>query len=154
MGTDMVKVIGCYFKAIEVNKDKRGHLSEVYREDWFKEMDIRPRMCYVSVTKPGEVRGPHMHRYQTDYFCFSGPGDFKLYLWDQNGNYGQFVVGESNPTFVIVPPGVVHGYKNISDFNDGLVINLPNQLYKGLDKSEEVDEVRFEDSDESPYVID
>ena len=46
-------------------------------------------MAYVSVTKPGVIRGPHEHVNQTDMFVFVGPGEFELHLWDRR---------ESSPT--------------------------------------------------------
>jgi dTDP-4-dehydrorhamnose 3,5-epimerase len=61
-------------------------------------------------------------------------------------------VGENNPSLVIVPPGVVHGYKCISDI-DALSINLPSKLYKGIQKADEIDEIRWEKRKDSPYVI-
>jgi dTDP-4-dehydrorhamnose 3,5-epimerase len=61
-------------------------------------------------------------------------------------------VGENEPTLVIVPPGVVHGYKCIST-EPGLVINLPDKLYKGEGKNEEVDEIRWEGRADSPFKI-
>jgi len=47
---------------------------------------------------------------------------------------------------------VVHAYKCVSKTN-GYVINLPNKLYKGKDKKEEIDEIRWEDNPDSPYKI-
>jgi len=61
-------------------------------------------------------------------------------------------VGASNPALVIVPPGVVHGYKCVSA-EGGMSINLPDKLYKGEGKVEEVDEIRWEDRKDSPYKI-
>jgi dTDP-4-dehydrorhamnose 3,5-epimerase len=52
---------------------------------------------------------------------------------------------------VVVPPGVVHGYKNISD-RDGMVLNYPDKLYKGWGKKEEVDEIRHEDKEDEFYL--
>lgn len=54
---------------------------------------------------------------------------------------------------VVIPPGVVHGYRNISG-EDALVINLPNRLYRGEGKAEDVDEIRHEDDPDSPYRFD
>jgi len=51
-----------------------------------------------------------------------------------------------------VPPGVVHGYKCVSA-EGGMSINLPDKLYKGEGKVEEVDEIRWEDRKDSPYKI-
>ena len=118
----------------------------------------KPRMGYISQTLPGISRGPHAHREQTDYFVFLGPGDFKLFLWDPRedspsaGKKQVVVVGQSNPQSALVPPEVVHGYKNISDV-PGLVLNFPDRLYAGEGKREPVDEIRYEDVDDHPYVM-
>ncbi|MBD3360084.1 MAG: dTDP-4-dehydrorhamnose 3,5-epimerase [Candidatus Buchananbacteria bacterium] len=137
-------------------EDERGWLTEVYRND---EMDYQPVMSYVSVTKPGVSRGPHEHKEQTDFFVFVGPGDFALYLWDNretSETYGQnqiVEVGEKNPVAVLVPPGVVHGYKCISE-KPAYSINLPDKLYAGEFKKSEVDEIRWEHDQNSPFKID
>ena len=60
--------------------------------------------------------------------------------------------GENNPVLAIVPPGVVHAYKCISDEN-AWCINLPDKLYKCEGKKEEVDEIRWENKEDSPYKI-
>ena len=146
---------GVIVKKLEKYEDERGWLSEVFRND---ELDYQPAMSYVSVTKPGKARGPHEHVNQTDYFAFLGPGSFEIHLWDKrkdsetNGEYVKIEAGEDNPSLIIVPPGVVHGYKCVSDI-DGYSINLPDKLYKGEDKKEEVDEIRWEDDTNSPYII-
>jgi dTDP-4-dehydrorhamnose 3,5-epimerase len=62
-------------------------------------------------------------------------------------------VGASNPTAVIVPPGVVHAYRCVSDI-PALVLNAPNQLYAGKGKKEKVDEIRHENITDSPFVLD
>ena len=138
--------------------DARGWLIELFRQDQL-DAGCLPVMAYLSQTLPGIVRGPHEHRRQADYFAFVGPGDFKLYLWDTRadrptgGNRLTVVAGESNRLSVLVPPGVVHAYKNISQV-PGLVFNAPNQLYAGWEKKEPVDEIRHEDLPDSPFVLD
>lgn len=59
-------------------------------------------------------------------------------------------VGEENATAVVVPKGVVHGYKNIGSV-DGMVINCPNRLYMGSGKQEPIDEIRHEDDPNTIY---
>jgi len=140
------------------NTDNRGWLIELFRKDQI-ENDIFPQMSYISLTYPGIARGPHEHREQTDYFCFLGPSTFRLLLWDTRKNsstYGNMMIlkiGESDPKIVIVPPGVVHAYKNIGE-KPGLVINLPNKLYAGWNKKETVDEIRYEGDSNSPFKVD
>ncbi len=142
-------------KKLNNYEDDRGQLTEIWRSD---ENNFVPQMSYVSMTKPGVIRGPHEHVYQSDGFVFLGPGDFKLYLWDRrsdsstNGEAMELEVGANNPCFVIVPPGVVHGYKCISEVL-AMSINLPDKLYKGLNKEEEIDEIRWEEQEDSPYKI-
>ena len=136
-------------------EDERGWLKEIYRAD---EHDFQAVMSYISFTKYQTVRGPHEHAHQTDFFVFIGPGDFELYLWDNRPDaptYKEQMVitaGESNPISVRVPPGVVHGYKSISP-TGSLSINLPDKLYKGENKHEEVDEIRHEQTPNSPFQI-
>lgn len=138
--------------------DERGWLMELFRHDELTE-EYYPAMTYVSLTRPGVTRGPHEHIDQADYFCFAGPSNFKLVLWDNRPdsvtyrNRVELVAGEDEPTAVIVPKKVVHGYKNVGE-TDGLVINCPNRLFMGEGKSEPVDEVRYENDADSPYRMD
>lgn len=146
---------GVIIKKLEKFSDDRGWLAEIYREDDAK---YQPAMGYVSVTKPGIVRGPHEHKFQSDFFVFVGPGSFNLFLWDNRkdietfGRQETIEVGENNPVGVLVPPGVVHGYKCISEI-PAYSINLPDKLYKGEGKKEEVDEIRWEKDANSPFKI-
>lgn len=146
---------GVVIKDLDKHEDGRGWLSEIYRLD---ELNYKAEMAYISVTKSGVVRGPHEHKYQSDCFVFVGPGSFDLYLWDRreesstNGKHVKLEVGENDPKLVIVPPGVVHGYKCISE-GDAYCLNFPDKLYRGEGKKEEVDEIRWEEDEDSPYKI-
>lgn len=156
------KIEGVMIKKLDKYVDNRGYLIETFRIDQLAE-GLRPQMSYVSYTRPGIARGPHEHREQTDIFCFIGPGSFKLKLWDNRegsptyGNFMEIVGGRENQNnrdnliSVIVPPGVVHGYKNISN-EDGMVLNFPDKLYRGWGKREEVDEIRHEDAQDEFYL--
>ncbi len=149
---------GVLITRIKKFTDDRGWLMELFRHDELAE-EYHPVMSYVSMTKPGVARGPHEHREQADLFAFIGPSTFRLYLWDmrrESASYRQSFkidVGEGNPVRVIVPPGVVHAYKNIGTV-DGIVYNAPNRLYAGPGRREEVDEIRHENNIDSPFVLD
>lgn len=144
-------------KPLSLYHDERGWLCEFFRNDEVPE-PFRPVMAYTSLTLPGVIRGPHEHVEQSDYFCFIGPSDFQLYLWDNrpaSATYRVFhteVAGSSKPMAVIIPPGVVHGYRNIGSV-PGLVFNGANRLYKGEGKRDEVDEIRHERDPQSPFKI-
>ena len=135
--------------------DERGWLAELFRHDDLAE-EFYPAMSYISFTKPGVQRGPHEHVDQADLFCFIGPSTFNLRLWDNRpysltyNNVVSLFVGEANPKAVVVPKGVVHGYKNIGSA-DGMVINCPNRLYMGEGKRDQIDEIRHEDDPDTIY---
>ena len=137
--------------------DSRGWLAELFRNDLVPPQ-FRPEMAYVSMTRPGVARGPHEHVEQADYFCFIGPSTFRVYLWDARPTSPTFrakevrEVGEDSPYALIVPAGVVHGYKNVGA-KDGWVFNGANRLYAGWLKQEPVDEIRHEADAGSAYVM-
>ena len=149
---------GVIIKKLSRYDDQRGWLIELFRHDEIPP-EYHPAMAYISQTRPGVARGPHEHKEQTDCFCFVGPSTFRLYLWDNRENSptcGQTFkidLGENQKMLVIVPPGVVHAYKNIGTV-DGLVYNAPNKLYAGQGRQEPVDEIRHEDKADSRFRMD
>lgn len=152
-----IKIAGVICSPLVLYNDQRGWLAEIFREDELAPEHV-PAMAYVSVTNPGVGRGPHAHRHQTDLFCFYGPGDFRVVLWDNRPDSPtyeirqEFLLGESQPGVLIIPPGVVHGYKNVSE-RPGFVCNFTNRLYRGTGRREPVDEIRFEDDPHSPFQL-
>lgn len=150
-------------EGVEIRKlrkfvDERGWLTEIWRKDETGP-GLLPAMSYASLTRPGITRGPHEHEDQTDWFCFFGPSNFLVCLWDNrkgSATYDhkmRFVVGEDDPSIVIVPAGIVHGYRNVGG-KDGLVINLPNRLFMGEGRKEPIDEIRHEADPNSPFRMD
>jgi dTDP-4-dehydrorhamnose 3,5-epimerase len=150
-------------KGVVINRltkavDSRGWLAELFRHDGLAE-EFFPVMAYVSATNPGITRGPHEHVDQADLFCFIGPSNFKLRLWDNRERSETYlcmttlVVGQDNPTSVVIPAGVVHAYQNVGDV-DGIVINCPNRLYRGHARKEEVDEIRHENNGDTIFRMD
>ena len=148
---------GLVFREAVKHTDERGWLAEIFRADEVSE-DIMPVMSYVSVTLPGVTRGPHKHDRQTDMFGFFGPGTFRIRFWDTreesptHGNSVTREVGETAPTIVVVPPGIVHGYTNISD-SEAWVLNFPNRLFAGSGRTEPVDEIRYENIPDHPFSM-
>jgi dTDP-4-dehydrorhamnose 3,5-epimerase len=138
--------------------DDRGWLAELFRHDELAS-EFYPVMAYISLTQPGITRGPHEHVDQADLFCFIGPSNFKLRLWDNRetsetyNNLMTLYVGEDNPKAVIVPKGVVHAYRNVG-IVPGIVINCPNRLFMGEGKREPIDEIRHEDDPDTIYRMD
>lgn len=129
---------------IPAHIDHRGYLIEGWRSD---STNFKPEMMYVSYSNPKVRRGAHLHLYQEDYFVFLGPANFRVVVIDNRpdsstyNDVDDFCVGVNNPAYVVVPTNCWHGYQNVSN-ETGMVINLPNKLYKGKNYQEKVDEVR------------
>ena len=151
------KIEGVTVEKLNKHVDERGFLIETFRNDTLPG-GLAPQMGYVSYTEPEIARGPHEHRVQTDIFAFIGQGNFRIHLWDNREdsptNKNRMIIfgGEDNPLLVVVPPGVVHGYKNVSRTTRGMVLNYPDRLYRGLGKKNEVDEIRHEDNEDEFYI--
>jgi len=96
------QIAGVVVRELRKFKDSRGWLAELFRHDELA-AEFYPAMAYISSTKPGVTRGPHEHVDQADLFCFIGPSNFKLRMWDNREDSESFqcvmtvVVGEDNP---------------------------------------------------------
>ena len=152
------KIVGVEIRPLKKYVDERGWLAELFREDDVEE-EVRPVMSYISISRDGVTRGPHEHVDQADFFCFIGPSNFKVTLWDNRPQSATYqnkiscIAGEDAPSVVIVPAGVAHAYRNIGG-KDGVVINCPNRLFMGPGRKEPIDEIRHEDDPQSPFVLD
>jgi len=151
------KINGVVVSRLVRNLDERGFLMETFRVDSLPQ-GLRPVMSYISVTEPGIARGPHEHRVQTDILAFPGPGTFRIVLWDNreaSPTRGARMIlfgGLEDPIAVIVPPKVVHAYRNISMVERGTVLNYPDTLYAGWGRKEPVDEIRHEVEGDAFYA--
>ena len=149
---------GVVVRDLKIVRDRRGWLAELFRRDELEER-LYPAMAYISSTGPGIRRGPHEHVDQADLFCFIGPSNFKIRMWDNRAGSETFnhvmtlIVGQDNPKSVLVPGGVVHAYQNVGGI-DGMVINCPNRLYAGQGRQEKVDEIRHEDDSDTVFRMD
>lgn len=149
---------GVVVKPLVKYTDARGWLCELFRQDELTE-EFFPVMAYISMTHPGVARGPHEHVEQADLFGFLGPSTFEITMWDnrkRSRTYGNKMViraGETEPKTVLIPPGVVHAYKNVGK-SVGMVTNYPNRLFAGREKKEEVDEIRHESEPNTIFTLD
>ncbi len=144
---------------VTVRTDDRGSLFELFRIDELGARNINvPEMAYASYTLPGVSRGPHEHAHQTDVFVFCSQ-TFQFFAWDNRHGSATYLnrsvihVGEGRETRIIVPPGIVHAYRNIST-GTGLVLNAPDKLYAGYNRLEPVDEIRHEKDQNNPFRLD
>jgi dTDP-4-dehydrorhamnose 3,5-epimerase len=152
------RIEGVVVRPLKKFVDERGWLAELFRHDEV-DAEFHPTMAYISVTEPGVTRGPHEHVDQADLFCFIGPSNFKMRVWDnrpESPTYNSVMTvygGFDNPVSVLVPKGVVHAYRNVGSV-PGTVFNCPNRLFMGEGRRDPVDEIRHEDDPETPYRMD
>ena len=123
------EIDGVVIRELSRHSDDRGWLAELFRSDETPH-EMLPVMGYVSSTEPGVVRDPHEHREQSD-----------------------LEAGAEQPKSMIIPPGVVHAYRNIGT-TAGWVFNLSNRLYAGEGRKEEVDEIRHENDPNTMFKLD
>ena len=130
--------------------DERGYLMEMLRSDW-EEYD-KFGQVYITAVYPGVVKGWHYHKIQTDHFiCVHGMAKVVLYDGREgsptHGEVNEFFMGQQNPMLLKIPPGVMHGFKGISQ-EMALIVNVPTELYN----YEQPDEYRLPaHTDEIPY---
>ncbi len=118
-------------RPLKVIPDERGRLMEIMRcdDDFYSGFG----QVYLSTVYPGVVKAWHYHKNQDDRFtCVKGM--VKAVLYDDRpdsptrGALNQFYVGEYNPCIVVIPRGVFHGWKCISE-TEAYVINIPSEPY-------------------------
>lgn len=125
------------------HNDERGSLIELYRQSWEVERDRLEtdqygliRQAYISTTRPGVVKGWHLHMMQTDRFvCLRGK--IMLALCPLITPYKKVecvtLDAQRGPGLYTVPPGVAHGWKSIGQ-EEAWVLNLCSHEYDGTDE--------------------
>lgn len=137
----MTRIQGVKVRDLQVNVDERGHLVEIFRNDW-DEYNIDPAMSYYSMTYPDVIRAWHRHHNgQIDYFvCLNGR--IKIGIYDERdnsptkGELNTFVIGEHNQQVVRIPGDCWHGFKVVSN-NPAILVNCPTKLYNYENPDEE-----------------
>jgi len=121
--------------------DDRGYLIEILRasDDYFTKFG---QVYLVGDFARGVIRAFHKHNVLWDFF-FISHGTAKFIFVDdrpESSTYKEvntFVVSSRNPSLLIVPPGVYHGWMSLED--DTQLISTASEVYN----RENPDEVRI-----------
>ena len=92
-----------------------GELTVVWR-DW-DEIINEPKMVYVNIINPKQIKGPHIHKNRTSYFyCIDG--EIIIIVKDKEGNFHELKGDSRKPKLIEVsndiPVAIVNPTTNIS----------------------------------------
>ena len=129
---------GVKVKKLKLIPDDRGRLMEILRHD--EPLFQKFGQVYMTTAKPGVTKAWHYHKNQDDHFtCISGR--MRLGLYDARkgsptfGEVNEFIVSLEDPMLVVIPRGVYHGFKCVSDV-EAVVINVPTEAYNPKEPDE------------------
>ena len=96
-----------------IDEHINGSLTVVWR-DWDDIIKNHPKMVYVSLVNPGEIKGPHIHTKRNSYFtCIHG--NVVFIIRDKSGKYIEIESNSDEPTLVFVPKNFPSAHINISN---------------------------------------
>jgi dTDP-4-dehydrorhamnose 3,5-epimerase len=105
--------------------EENGFLVPIFNEnDNFLNNNDYLRQVYLTVVKPNNIKGPHLHYKRNGLFtCIKG--NIRI-VTKENNEYKLFFSGEDyNYNSILIPKGIPAALQNISDI-DAMVINLPS----------------------------
>ncbi|MFX3617789.1 MAG: dTDP-4-dehydrorhamnose 3,5-epimerase family protein [Sporolactobacillus sp.] len=130
---------GVRTKELDKKCDDRGFFAELVRED----ETLLERFGQASWSKsyPGVIKAFHYHKLQDDLWFFP-VGQAQVVLYDlrkdspTKGETGVFYLGEDNPSLLLIPRGVAHGYRVLGN-EPLMIIYFTTQAYRAADPDEQ-----------------
>ncbi|MCA1961172.1 MAG: dTDP-4-dehydrorhamnose 3,5-epimerase family protein [Desulfomonile sp.] len=129
---------GVIIHSLKVIPDERGRVMEILRAD--DEFFPGFGQVYLTTVYPGVVKAWHYHKHQIDCFtCVRGM--VKVALYDDRegsptrGLVNEIYTGDHKPCLIVIPAGVYHGWKCISQC-EAFIINAPSRPYNYIDPDE------------------
>ena len=117
--------------SLTAHVDDRGYLIEILRstDEYFTQFG---QVYLVGDMSRGTIRAFHKHTELWDWF-FISHGSAKFALRDdrqESSTYGEMqtiVSSQRNPTLIVVPPGVYHGWMALED--DTQLVSTASHVY-------------------------
>ncbi len=130
---------GIRFKDLKTHLDGRGDVIELWSKPWVEQNGmIVPTHVYQSATDYGVVKCWHLHEIHTDQFTVTR-GKLQVVCADVRkdsptfGCVNSFVIGVQRPALILIPPGVMHGWKALAR-PETIVVNLQSHPYDPADE--------------------
>jgi dTDP-4-dehydrorhamnose 3,5-epimerase len=126
---------GVQVEPYSIFPDDRGCFMEIGRltRDLLAEFPAESTQVSAAVSYPGTIKAFHFHKHQTDYWV-PATGMFQVALVDLRpdsksfGARNTFYVGTMRPWRILIPPGVGHGYKIVSQ-DAAMLVYVTNRFY-------------------------
>lgn len=99
---------GLTIERITMHRDQRGMLFEPLGPEALGSGSLRN--VHVATMAPGAVRGGHLHKTATEWFCFSG--DITFIARDREGKREELEFGRDECVRITVAPGIAHALVN------------------------------------------
>lgn len=109
-----------------------GTVAEIARAAW-EEIDQPIVQVHLTTTMAGRVRAWGLHQSSTDRL-FVVRGLISIVVYDGRlgsptaGSVNEFRVSERNPSLLVIPPNLYHGWKNLG-IDEAFIINMPSEQY-------------------------
>ena len=146
-GSGSGRVDGVIVRDLKVNRDPRGTLTELLREDWPDIFggNLPFAQVYTSTTAPGVARDEdrwHVHVHQIDrFYCVAGRIVVPIAdVRPDSSTSGQLMLVElaaeadaPAPLMVTIPAGTLHGFV-VTSPGPATLLNFPNRLYDPTDE--------------------
>lgn len=107
-------IAGVTVKRLVRHPDDRGFFEEILRDD--DQLLRRFGQASLSMSYPGVIKAFHYHERQDDLWFFP-VGSAQVVLYDgrpdspTRGTTQVLYPGEDNPELIVIPVGVLHGYR-------------------------------------------
>ena len=116
--------------------DARGEFMEIFRREWFPQVDWTNTQSNCSISKAHVLRGLHYHFRQVDYW-YCTQGQIRAGLLDLRPHSPTYKaamtleMGETQNVGLFIPIGVAHGFYAVTDCT---LIYYVNNYYDSTDE--------------------
>lgn len=129
---------GVVVKKLLRHPDDRGFFQEILRDD--DQLLRNFGQASLSMSYPGVIKAFHYHERQDDLWFFP-VGSAQVVLYDQRRNSPTYQVtqvlypSEMNPILIVIPVGVVHGYRVLGN-TPAMIVYFTTESYRPADPDE------------------